>query len=274
MPLAQVHNTELYYHRVGTGPPCLLMHGGFGMDHRMLHPWLDPLRDTLELIYYDHRCNGRSGRPPLTTFSLEQLADDADGLRRRLGHERVFLLGGSFGGYVALEYALRYPESVRGLILVCTSSAWDFSDEIAALALRRGATSEQLAILSAVEATEADEQMRDGLRKILPLYFSSPRPDAEALLAESMLLSAATCAHGFRMLKGYSRTERLAELTMPCLVIAGRDDFIHPPSQSTRLHNGLANSELRIFERSGHFPYIEEPVLFFSVVRDWLADLC
>jgi pimeloyl-ACP methyl ester carboxylesterase len=64
MPVAYLNGTELFYVEVGEGTPCLVMHGGLGFDHTWLHPWLDPLGDVMHLVYYDHRGNGRSGRPP------------------------------------------------------------------------------------------------------------------------------------------------------------------------------------------------------------------
>ena len=79
MSRAGLSDTTLYYREVGAGMPCLVMHGGLGLDHTYLHPGLDPLGDVLRLVYYDHRCHGRSGRPPLETLTYEQLAaDDAD----------------------------------------------------------------------------------------------------------------------------------------------------------------------------------------------------
>ena len=63
MPKVSVNGTDLYYVVTGDGPPCLVMHGGLGMDHTYLRPWLDPLKDTLQLVYYDHRGNGRSTSP-------------------------------------------------------------------------------------------------------------------------------------------------------------------------------------------------------------------
>ena len=86
-------DTSLFYNEVGQGIPCLVMHGGLGLDHTYLHPGLDPLGDTLRLVYYDHRGHGRSGRPPMQTVTFEQLADDADRLRAHLGFERIAVLG-------------------------------------------------------------------------------------------------------------------------------------------------------------------------------------
>jgi proline iminopeptidase len=84
-------------------------------DHTYLRG-LDIVSDVLRLVYYDHRHNGRSGRPPVETLSHAQLAADAEGLRKLLGLGKVVVLGHSYGGFIALEYALRHPDSVSHLI--------------------------------------------------------------------------------------------------------------------------------------------------------------
>src|ERR671927_1770888 len=145
MAVAHLNGTKLFYAEVGQGRvPCLVMHGGLGFDHTCLHPWLDPLGDVMHLVYYDHRANGRSGRPPLETITFEQLCSDADALREHLGFEEVAVLGYSFGGCIALEYALRYPERISHLILLDTAPTLDYGEEIEANARRKGATQEQL----------------------------------------------------------------------------------------------------------------------------------
>ncbi len=66
MPVAaHLNDTELFYVEVGEGTPCLVIHPGLGLDHEESHPWHDPLDDAMRLVYYDHRGNGRSGRPPI-----------------------------------------------------------------------------------------------------------------------------------------------------------------------------------------------------------------
>ena len=124
MSAAHLNDTKLFYVEVGEGLPCLVMHGGLGGDHSALHPWLDPLGDVMRLVYYDHRGNGRSGRPPSETITFEQLC--ADALREQLGFEEVAVLGYSFRGFVALEYALRYPERISHLILLDTAPTLDY----------------------------------------------------------------------------------------------------------------------------------------------------
>jgi pimeloyl-ACP methyl ester carboxylesterase len=109
MPVAHLNETDLFYVEVGKGLPCLVMHGGLGGDHSALHPWLDPLGDVLRLVYYDHRGNGRSGRPSSDTITFEQLCADADALREHLGFEEVAVLGYSFGGLSRLSTPCATP---------------------------------------------------------------------------------------------------------------------------------------------------------------------
>ena len=94
---------------IGHGYPLVLMHGGPGADlHSMMG--LKPLADQFTLVFYDHRCNGRSDGAEVSSMTWENLTADADALREKLGFEKWAVLGHSFGGYVALEYALRYPD--------------------------------------------------------------------------------------------------------------------------------------------------------------------
>lgn len=125
-----VRDTELYVDVEGQGPPVLVMHGGLGVDHTCFRPWLDPLGDTASLIYYDHRGNGRSARPPLDEFDHDTWVEDADALRAAMGHEKVVVLGHSYGGFLALRYALAHPDRVRGLILLSTAAVMEHWDSI------------------------------------------------------------------------------------------------------------------------------------------------
>ena len=90
------------------------------------------LADRHTLVFYDHRCNGRSTGAPVTSMTWENLTADADALREQLGFERWAVLGHSFGGHVALEYALRYPERVSRLVLFDTAGDARWSQENAA----------------------------------------------------------------------------------------------------------------------------------------------
>lgn len=269
MPFAKINGTQLFYLEVGQGLPCLVMHGGLGFDHTYLHPWLDPLQDTLRLIYYDHRGNGRSGRPPVETLTFDQLAADADALRAHLGCEMIGIIGHSFGGFIALQYALLYTRRVSHLILLDTAPAWDYADEIVANATRKGASEEILALLDLEQCT-TDAQLECSIPRISFLYYHRFDPGVAERVFSKTIFSGSATGRGGQLLRDYNVANRLSEITAPALIITGRDDFLTPPSQSERLKKGIPNAELMICEQSGHFPYIEKSEVFFTAVRQWV----
>src|SRR5262249_13440398 len=128
------------------------------------------LGDSLHLVYYDHRGNGRSGRPSIDTLTHDQFCADADALRIYLGFDKVVVLGNSYGGFIALEYALRYPEHFSHLILTGTAPALNYGEEVLANARRKGATEEMMTILNAPNPV-SDAEMQKALEIIGPLYF-------------------------------------------------------------------------------------------------------
>jgi len=269
MATARLNETEIYYVKVGQGLPCLVMHGGLGMDHTYLHPWLDPLEDQLQLIYYDHRGNGRSDRPPAETLNHEQFSKDADALRYRLGYSRVAVIGHSYGGFIALEYALRYPKKISHLILLNTAPAYNYGAEIRANLNRKNPSPEILNAFRSSTPSEASELERL-FHTVLPLYFHRFNPKLAHRLFADVIWSTSAAARNQHLLPSYNVIADLKEIEIPTLILVGRDDFVCPPSQADLLHQHISGSELVIFEQSGHFPYVEEPEAFFLSVRSWL----
>lgn len=269
MPLAHLNDTELFYVEVGEGLPCLVMHGGMGFDHTALHPWLDPLGEEMHLVYYDHRGNGRSGRPPSETITFEQLCADADALREHLGFEKVAVLGYSFGGCIALEYALRYPERLSHLILLSTAPSGEDEEDFEANALRKGATPEQLEALEGPPVDD-DAALQRLWTLVRPLYWREFDASLDDLVMGKTIFSAQAINAGDALAEEWDITPRLGEIRAPTLVLVGREDIVGPPSQAKIMYEGIPDSELVVFEQSGHFVYVEEAEAFFDAVRGWL----
>jgi proline iminopeptidase len=268
-----VRGTQLFYCVHGGGHPMLVMHGGLGWDHTYLRAGLRPLEDRVEVIYFDHRGNGRSERPESWEgITHDSWVEDAEALREHLGYERILLFGHSYGGFLAQEYVLRYPERVAGLILACTAPAMDFAGVIVGNAQARGTPEQVQAVLQSFSAPVPDDgTMARMMAEIFPLYFHGE--DQGAALFAEVRYSAAAFNHAFgRCAPSFNTLERLGEIRAPTLILAGRHDWIMPPGPGAeRLYRGIPGSELVVFEQSGHFPWHEEPERFADTVNGWLT---
>jgi proline iminopeptidase len=273
--LSRVNGTELFWESHGSGRPVLLMHGGPGLDHSYFRPWLDPLGDAVRLLYYDQRATGRSARNgALEGVSLRTLVDDAEALRVHLGLERIVLFGHSFGGRLALAYALQYGHRLDGLVLCATAPGYEhLRTAIATLTAR--ATPEQRAMLAnAFSGPMPDDgALKCAWEALLPLYFARYRATYAKALLGRVRFGAAAWNHFGQLLDDLNANVRLGGAGIPALVLAGGHDWFTPPEQIARLRDALPAARVARFERSGHFPFVEEQGQFVAIVKSWIAAL-
>jgi proline iminopeptidase len=119
-----VENAGLYFREIGQGQPIIVLHGGPDFDHNYLLPEMDRLSDTFRLIYFDQRGRGKSARHVRAAdVSIESEIDDLESLREYFQVETVAGLSHSWGGLLAMEYALRHPDCLSRLILMNTTPA-------------------------------------------------------------------------------------------------------------------------------------------------------
>lgn len=271
MTTIPIRDVNLYVEVMGQGYPLLLMHGGPGADHTTLLR-LRPCADQFTLIFYDHRCNGRSTGADVSSMTWENLTADAEALRQMLGFEQWAVLGHSFGGMVALEYALRYPQSLSHLLLMdtCGDSCWAQRHAPELLA-KRGYSA------TAVQTARRffNGQLTPG--EVLPalLKFGSAytyRLNIKALVSGFRVkLRPKAQIFGFsQLLPGWTVMDRLGEIKVPTLVLAGRDDFQFPPEHQAILADRLPQAQLEIIERAGHNAPIERPAEVIQIVRRFL----
>ena len=272
-----IRDASLYVDVTGHGHPLLLMHGGPGADHWTLLPFRQ-LADQFTLIFYDHRCNGRSQCAPVSSMTFENLTADADALRRRLGYERWAVLGHSFGGHVALEYALRYPGSLSHLVLVDTGgdSRWSRANAAEVLA-RRGYSPGKVELARRFFNGEfPPRQMPLILMRIGSAYYSRPSLSLvtrELIRGEwrSKMRPEAMIFAGRHLLKDWTVMDRLGEITAPTLIVAGQDDFIFPPEHQRELAAAIPRACLQLIERAGHNPHAEQPAEVMRAIRDFTS---
>jgi pimeloyl-ACP methyl ester carboxylesterase len=273
----KVRDVSLFVEVVGHGYPLALMHGGPGADHWTLLPFRQ-LADRFSLVFYDHRCNGRSTGAPVDSMTWENLTADADALRERLGFERWAVLGHSFGGHVALEYALRYPSRLSHLVLLDTGGDSRWSRENAAdLLARRGYSPKKADLVRRMFNGEIEpNEMLPILMQIGDAYSSKPslwvtfrdliRGEWRTKMRPEALIFA-----GRHLLNGWTVMDRLGEINVPTLVMAGHGDFLFPPEHQLELAAGIPNAHLQIIERAGHNPHSEQPTAVMEAVRAFIT---
>jgi proline iminopeptidase len=224
---------------------------------------LDALGGEFKLIYYDHRCNGRSTGAPVETMTWPNLTADADALRQALGLERWAVLGHSFGGMVALEYALRYPQNLSHLVLMDTcADSWWVQHNAPRILAKRGFSPETVRTAERFYNGEITRQeFSSSVRKLSLTYYHKIN-----LVQIARDISVGVCMQtrpeatifGYsKLLKGWTVMDRLQEIKAPTLVIGGRSDFQFPPEHQAALAAGIADAQLGIIECAGHNPHTE-----------------
>jgi proline iminopeptidase len=261
---------------IGDGYPLVLMHGGPSADlYSMMS--LKPLADQFTLVFYDHRCNGRSEGAEVSSMTWENLTADAEALRQTLGFEKWAVLGHSFGGYVAMEYALRYPERLSHLVLLDTGDDHRWAQErVPETLAKRGFSPEtgNLASRFLNGQIEPGEMFGD-LMKLgkAYTYHVSLREAPHMILAglQTKLQPEALIYAANHFLRGWSVVDRLNQIKVPTLIVAGRQDFIYPPEAQEELAAGITNSRLVFIDRASHSPHEEHPAEVVRVVREFLT---
>jgi proline iminopeptidase len=268
-----------------TGDTIIVLHGGPGLTLETLRPDLAPLARRHHLLHFDQRGSGYSELPDSAGLTAEAMVEDIEAVRRHFGLERVTLLGHSWGGGLALLYAMRYPARVDRLVLVGSlplrGAPW-IERYVAIQKARRGAGDDaRMAALDSVILAAPDphpacrEQMRLFLRGVAATPAQAGRITGDGCAATSENLREHGRMNGLVWQSFADTTGNwdwrglTAELTMPALVVHGADDPLLLDS-AKELAAGLANARLVVIPGAGHYPHAEQPKAFFPPVEAFL----
>ncbi len=264
------------------GDPILAIHGGPGMDHNYLASGLAPLAEDRRLVLYDQRGTGASDLPvDSASVSFDVFVDDVDGVRAAQGIERINVLGHSFGGLLAIAYALRHPDRVRSLILVGTvepGQRYLARVQENQRSRRTAADSAELAELVRSEAF----RLRDpgAVNRVYEVSFRSTFADparADQLLELGLTAVSARNGSAVAALVGgslgsYDWWDRLSSIDVPTLVVHGARDPI-PLDMARELADSIPDARLVVVDGAGHFPFLEAPEETFDAIRAFLSGL-
>lgn len=271
-----VEGTQLFVRVIGRGEPLLVIHGGPGLDQSYLQPGMNGLAKWFTLIYFDQRASGRSTAAlHPDQVSLPLFMSDIDGVREHFGLDRVDILGHSFGGLLAMRYAMDYPDRVGRLILSNSVPASSTLRQQEAESSNARMTDEELAEQAKIFASEAFKQrasagFEEYFRFIFKREFADPAKLDQLVLdlPENFAANGALLNGLATDLQVYDWFDRLSGIEAPTLVIYGG----HEASQVSQnlLVKSIPDAKLVILEDCGHFPYIEQPEAYFSSIREFL----
>ena len=263
------HDGETFwYDAVSSGPALLVLHGGLGLDHTYLRPGFDQLASELQVVYLDLRANGRSTGDG-AGMTMAQLAADVDALRAHLGLDRMALFGHSYGGFVALQYALTFPDRLTHLLLCDTDTHGPTEAAMVAGLHRLGLEPEILGAFAA--PVTSTEDLIDVFAAVEPAYLPHSTPGSASRRLRDVIYRQEGSDGGDHALAGWDVTHRLPEFEAPTLVLGGIDDFMFSADRSREIARSVPAGTHHVFQSSGHLPHLEEPGPFMETVREFLS---
>jgi proline iminopeptidase len=265
---------NIYYEVIGSGSgtPLILANGGPGFDHMYFHvtnAWNEIAR-TRPVVFYDQRGNGRSGAlKEGQTCNLADQVQDLDELVDHLGYEKIDLLGGSWGGYLAMAFAIKHPEKMERLILV-DSAAPKFSDTAFRFndifPDKIAEEDNNTKTLSAKEAS--DKNMRIYFSMI---FYSEEKRDGFIAKSPTFAIDNKVGRMIINDIRDRDLNPDIAKFKFPVLVITGRFDINVAPTTAYKIHQTIPGSQFVVFEKSGHLPFYEESDKFVRVMNQFMT---
>jgi proline iminopeptidase len=267
----EVRGVRLFERRVGAGPETVVLHGGPGAQHDYLLPGFDRLAAGRTLVYYDQRGGGRSPVERDVPVGWREQVEDLEALRSAWGIERLWLAGYSWGGLLALLFAIEHPERVAGLALTSAAPVWRASRaEFERRLAERNAAPEIGAARRQVMASGLRERDPAGYRRrMFELSVAGYFHDwTRARELTPFRITGRTQQAVWESLGEFDLRPRLGGLQLPALVVHGEDDPI--PLAAAQQLAGLLHAPLITIPRSGHVPYVERQEEFVAALDPFL----
>ena len=252
MPTAQIGPLELYYERGGSGAPLLFISGTGGDLRTKPNVFDGPFAKSFDLLGYDQRGLGRSSKPDVD-YTMADYADDAAGLMDAVGWASAKVVGVSFGGMVAQEFALRHPGKVERLVLACTSPGGAGGASYPFHEIQHLKGEARAKFLIPISDTRRDDAWAAANAETYAQFVALGSVDPFAgepgreMGARRQLEARA----------GHDAWDRLGQIACPTLIAAGRFDGVALPATQERMASRIPGAQLSFFD-GGHLFMIQD----------------
>jgi proline iminopeptidase len=281
----------IYYQSMGRGAPLMIVHGGPGATHDYFLPHLLPLARNFRLVFIDERGSGKSQKlEDPAGYTVENMVEDTEAVRKALGLGKIALLGHSYGGVLAQAYALKYQGNLSGLILCSTfhsTSAMNavFRKIVADMPAELRARIEEMEKAGLYGKGKPYEQNRYTAAYMTAawgegyfpyLYQRRPDPNYDPPASGNMawdVYREMWGSHGEFVIDGNLKSveyaERLKSIRTPTLITVGDHDEC-APSLSEEMRRLIPGSRLVVLPEAGHMTFVDQPGLFLKAVTEFL----
>ena len=258
----KANGVELYYEMAGAGPNLVLIEG-LGVATWIWEKQVPAFSKHFTTLIYDNRGAGKSEKPA-GPYSISLMADDLAALLDSLKIPRAHILGISMGGFIAQDFALRYPQKVDRLILVATSAGGPdhvpMAPEVLALMFAAdGAPRDLTRRKLALAYSDSFMQNSGEIEHLIDLRLADPQPPP-AYMAQAMAGAA------------FNLSDKVQHLIAPTLIVAATGDRLVPVANAHNLGKKIFHSQLKIYNGYGHQFFVENAEAFNRTVIDFLKS--
>lgn len=273
-----INGSEVYYKTMGEGEPLLVIHGGPVLDHSYFLPHLESLAKDYELIFYDQRASGRSSvEIDSATMNLAGFVEDIEQIRQKLGYDRLNVFGHSWGGLIAMKYAIAHDEKVNHLILSnsMAPSAADWQAENLEAAKNINEEDQRRLDVIVSSGLLRSAEPVPYIKEMMMLSFKSQMFDGKNIeklnlyIPEDFQQRSAVFGLLGPDLGAYDLYADLSKVKSPTLILFGQSEAA-VEMHAQKMTSSLPNGKLEVIEKSGHFPFIENPIAFDRALKSFL----
>lgn len=270
---------HIYCRVFGKGKPIIIVHGGPGSTQDYLLPQMAKLAENNRVIIYDQRgCKRSLDEINDSSIQVETFINDIESIRKSFGYTKIILIGHSWGGFLSMEYAIAYPESLEKLVLMNTApaSSKDYDLLISEFTRRMAPFQNQLkTIKESREFMEGNPVAHEEYYRIIYRRYCYEPEKADLL---DLYASPGDCLNAQKVSEIFTRNlfskpfdlhKQLNSVNVPTLIIHGDSDVV-PPIAAQNIHESIQGSAYILMENCGHFPYVENPDQLFKHLNAFL----
>ena len=275
--LVENNGLKIWYKVSGNGPVCILPSPGWGPGCELYYNSIGEFEENFTMVYVDTRGTGHSDRPEPEQYTTSNFLSDLEAVRKDIHADKIWLIGHSKGGALVLNYAFQHKDKVNGIILIDASGGVNTPPEKMQKVMMQKQNEPWFASAAPYfsREPESEDDWIAGTKAIMPMFFSTTEnfeKNKEVLMKTSLSYDA------FKGQKNWYDCENdlptiLNKIDVPVLIVVGMNDFICGPFVAKYLHRELPDSKLLPIEDAGHFPWMEQPELFFKEVKEFLPKM-